>query len=383
MRMIYMDHNATTPLDPEVFEAMKPYFMENFGNASSSTHIFGKIARDAVEKARSKVAELIHARDVDIIFTSGATESDNMAIKGAAWAKREQGNHIITTRIEHKAVLESCRWLEKEGFKVTYLPVDRHGMVNQEDVKKAIKDKTILISVMYANSEVGTIEPVKKIGEIASEKEITFHCDAVQAVGKVPVDVDDLKVDLLAISAHKMYGPKGVGALYVRKRVKVAPLISGGGQERRRRSGTLNVPGIVGFGKACEIAMGTMEQESKRLILLRKRLLNGIMKRIEHVHLNGHPEKRIPNNLNLCFDYVEGEGLIMSLKNVAVSSGSACTSDTLEPSYVLKAMGIPDVTAHSSIRFGLGKSNTEEDVDYVIDTLEKSVEKLRAISPLV
>lgn len=381
--MIYMDHNATTPLDPEVFEAMKPYFMEHFGNASSSTHIFGKIARDAAEEARSKVAKLINARDVDIIFTSGATESDNMAIKGVAWAKRELGNHIITTPIEHKAVLESCRWLEKEGYEVTYLPVDQHAMVDPDAVKRAIRDDTILISIMYANSEVGTIEPIEEIGKIASEREITFHCDAVQAIGRVPINVDDMKVDLLAISGHKIYGPKGIGALYIRKRTKVIPLISGGGQEKRRRSGTLNVPGIVGLGKACELVMKNMENESKRLLSLRKRLLEGIMKRIDHVHLNGHPEKRIPNNLNLSFDYVEGEGLIMSLKNIAVSSGSACTSETLEPSYVLKAMGIPDVTAHSSIRFGLGKSNTEEDVDYVIDTLERSVEKLRAISPLV
>ncbi len=383
MKMIYMDHNATTPLDEEVFEAMKPYFMEHFGNASSSTHIFGKIARDAVEEARSKIAQLINARDVDIIFTSGATESDNMAIKGVAWARKETGNHIVTTQIEHKAVLESCRWLEKQGFEVTYLPVDRYALVDPDDVKRAIKDNTILVSVMYANSEVGTIEPIKEISEITSERGITFHCDAVQAVGKVPIDVEELKVDLLAMSSHKIYGPKGVGALYNRKRVKVAPFMSGGGQEKRRRSGTLNVPGIVGFGKACEIAMRIMDQESKRLLKLRAQLLDGIMEKIEHVHLNGHPEKRIPNNLNLSFDYVEGEGLIMSLKNVAVSSGSACTSDTLEPSYVLKAMGISDVTAHSSIRFGLGKSNTEKEVDYVIGTLEKSVEKLRAISPLV
>ncbi len=383
MKMIYMDHNATTPLDEEVFEAMKPYFMEHFGNASSSTHIFGKIASDAVEEARSKIAQLINARDVDIIFTSGATESDNMAIKGVAWARKETGNHIVTTQIEHKAVLESCRWLEKQGFEVTYLPVDRYALVDPDDVKRAIKDNTILVSVMYANSEVGTIEPIKEISEITSERGITFHCDAVQAVGKVPIDVEELKVDLLAMSSHKIYGPKGVGALYNRKRVKVAPFMSGGGQEKRRRSGTLNVPGIVGFGKACEIAMRIMDQESKRLLKLRAQLLDGIMEKIEHVHLNGHPEKRIPNNLNLSFDYVEGEGLIMSLKNVAVSSGSACTSDTLEPSYVLKAMGISDVTAHSSIRFGLGKSNTEKEVDYVVGTLEKSVEKLRAISPLV
>lgn len=383
MKMIYMDHNATTPLDSEVFDAMKPYFMEHFGNASSSTHIFGKIARDAVEEARSRVAKLINAREVDIIFTSGATESDNMAIKGVAWARKEAGNHIITTPIEHKAVIESCRWLEKQGFEVTYLPVDKYALVDPGDVKKAIKDSTILVSVMYANSEVGTIEPIKEIGEITSEKGITFHCDAVQAFGKVPLDVDELKVDLLAMSAHKMYGPKGVGALYTRKRVKLAPFMSGGGQEKRRRSGTLNVPGIVGFGKASEIALSTMDQESKRLTKLRERLLNGITKRIEHVHLNGHPEKRIPNNLNISFDYVEGEGLIMALKNVAVSSGSACTSDTLEPSYVLKAMGISDVTAHSSIRFGLGKSNTEKEVDDVVETLERSVEKLRAISPLV
>ena len=383
MKQIYMDHNATTPLDSKVLEAMMPYLTEHFGNASSSTHIFGKIARDAVEEARAKVAAMIRARDVDIVFTSGATEADNMAIKGIAWAKRDKGNHIITSRVEHKAVLDSCKWLEKEGFEVTYLPVDKYAMVDPEDVRKAINDRTILVSIMYANSEVGTIEPISDIGEITSEKEITFHCDAVQALGKIAIDVDDLKIDLLSISGHKIYGPKGIGALYLRKRVKIVPLMTGGGQEKQKRSGTLNVPGIVGLGKACEIAVRDMEKESKRLIDLRNRLLNGVMKKIDHVYLNGHPEKRLPNNLNLSFDYVEGEGLIMSLKNVAVSSGSACTSQTLEPSYVLRAMGIPDATAHSSVRFGLGKSNTEEDVDYVTDALETSVKRLRAISPLV
>ncbi|MEW5806142.1 MAG: cysteine desulfurase NifS [Acidobacteriota bacterium] len=383
MKQIYMDHNATTPLDREVLDAMMPYLTEHFGNPSSSTHIFGKIARDAVEEARGKVARLINARDADIVFTSGATESDNMAIKGVAWARREEGNHIITCKVEHKAVLDSCKWLEKEGFQVTYLPVDRYAMVDPDDVRKAITDKTVLVSIMHANSEVGTIEPIKEIGEITSERGVAFHCDAVQAVGKIPVDVENLKVDFLSISGHKIYGPKGVGALYIRKRVKMVPLMTGGGQERQRRSGTLNVPGIVGLGKACETAMRDMEKESRRLVALRTRLLEGIMNRIDHVYLNGHPENRIPNNLNLSFDYVEGEGLIMSLKNVAVSSGSACTSQTLEPSYVLRAMGIPDATAHSSVRFGLGKSNSEEDVDYVIDLLEKGVRRLRAISPLV
>ncbi len=383
MKQIYMDHNATTPLDPEVLEAMMPYLTEHFGNPSSSTHIFGRIARDAVEESRSKVGKLINARDVDIVFTSGATESDNMAVKGVAWAKRDRGSHIITSKVEHKAILDSCKWLEREGFTVTYLPVDRYAMVDPDDVRKAITDKTVLVSIMYANSEVGTIEPIKQIGEIAAEREITFHCDAVQAIGKIPVDVEDLKVDLLSLSGHKIYGPKGIGALYIRKRVKLIPLMTGGGQEKQRRSGTLNVPGIVGLGKACEMAIRDMEKESKRLAALGQRFLKSIMKRIDNVYLNGHPEKRIPNNLNLSFDYVEGEGLIMSLKNVAVSSGSACTSQTLEPSYVLRAMGIPDATAHSSVRFGFGKSNTEEDVDYVVDTLEKSVKRLRAISPLV
>ncbi len=383
MKQIYMDHNATTPLEQEVLDEMMPYLTEHFGNPSSSTHIFGKIARDAVEEARGKVGRLINARDVDVVFTSGATESDNMAVKGVAWAKRDKGNHIITSQVEHKAILDSCRWLEKEGFAVTYLPVDKHAMVDPDDVSKAITDKTILVSIMYANSEVGTIEPIKEIGEITAKREVTFHCDAVQAVGKIPVDVEDLKVDLLSLSGHKIYGPKGIGALYIRKRVKLIPLMTGGGQEKQRRSGTLNVPGIVGLGKACEIALRDMEKESNRLAALSQGFLKSIMRKIDNVHLNGHPDKRIPNNLNLSFDYVEGEGLIMSLKNVAVSSGSACTSQTLEPSYVLRAMGIPDATAHSSIRFGLGKSNTEEDVTYVVDTLERSVKRLRAISPLV
>jgi len=365
--LIYMDHHATTPMHPEVFEAMRPYFMEKFGNAASNTHVAGKMARDATDKAREQVAELIHALPEEIIFTSGATESDNLAVKGAGELLQDKGNHIITCQVEHKAILETCGYMEKKGFSVTYLPVDRYGMVDPEAVKKAITDQTILITIMLANSEVGTIEPLKQISLAAKEKGVMVHTDAAQAAGRIPVDVEDLGVDMLSLSGHKMYGPKGV---------------HGGGHERKMRSGTLNGPGIVGLGKACEVALKEMPEESERLRQLRDKFYKGITSRLDKVHLNGHPEHRLPNNLNLTFEFVEGEGLILSLKGVAVSSGSACTSDSLESSYVLRAMGVPDWLAHCSIRFGLGRSNTEDHVDYVIGLLDKHVKRLRAMSPL-
>lgn len=380
--MIYMDHNATTPMDPAVLDAMMPYLKERFGNPSSSTHEFGRIARRGVEEARSQVAQFIGAQPDEIIFTSGATEADNLAIKGIAWAYREKGHHIIACQIEHKAVLNSCKSLEQEGYKVTYLPVDKYGLVALDDIKNAVEDKTILITIMYANSEVGTLEPIAEIGKIAKEKGVLFHTDAVQTVGKIPVNVQDLNVDLLSMSGHKMYGPKGIGALYLKKGLKLNPLIHGGGHERGLRSGTENVPGIVGFGKACQIAQKELPEEMPRLRNLRERLVTGVMKNINHVQLNGHPEKRIPGNANFSFHFIEGEALILSLKDFAVSSGSACTSGSLESSYVLRAMGIPEHIAHSSIRICLGRSNTAEQVDLLIKKLTESVIKLRELSPL-
>ncbi len=382
MKPIYMDHNATTPLDSRVLDAMMPYLTEHYGNASSSTHQYGRAAAQGVEEAREKVADLIGAKPREIIFTSGATESDNLAIKGIAHAGREKGDHIITSRIEHKAVLNSCKRLESEGFKVTYLPVDSHGLVAPGDLEKAITDKTILVSIMAANSEVGTIEPVREIGSVARDKGVAFHTDATQAVGTIPVAVEGMSIDLLAMSGHKMYGPKGIGALYVRRGVKIAPLIDGGGQERKLRSGTLNVPGIVGLGEACSIASGVMEEEAARLTALRDSLAKGITERVKRSYVNGHPTKRLPGNLNVSFEYVEGESLILSLRDFAVSSGSACTSDSLESSYVLMAMGVPESVAHCSLRFGLGRGNTQEHVDKLIRDIEKSVERLRAMSPL-
>ncbi len=382
MKPIYMDHNATTPLDPKVLEAMMVYLTEHYGNASSSTHQYGRAAAQGVEEAREKVAELIGAKPREIIFTSGATESDNLAIKGIAHASREKGDHIITSRIEHKAVLSSCKRLESEGFKVTYLPVDSDGLVDPGDVEKAITDRTILVSIMAANSEMGTIEPVREIGSVARGKGVTFHTDATQAVGKIPVDVEDMNIDLLAMSGHKIYGPKGIGALYVRRGVKIAPLIEGGGQERKLRSGTLNVPGIVGLGEACSISGAVMEEEAVRLTALRDSLAKGITERVKRSYVNGHPTKRLPGNLNVSFEYVEGESLILSLRDFAVSSGSACTSDSLESSYVLMAMGVPESLAHCSLRFGLGRGNTQQHVDKLIRDIETSVEKLRAMSPL-
>ncbi|HYA98133.1 MAG TPA: IscS subfamily cysteine desulfurase [Methylomirabilota bacterium] len=382
---IYMDNHATTPVDPRVVEAMLPYFTNTFGNAASRNHAFGWAAEEAVENARAQVAALINATPKEIVFTSGATESDNLMLKGVAEMYREKGNHIITQAIEHKAVLDTCKRLEKEGFEVTYLPVQRDGRVDPEEVRKAIKPATILISVMYANNEIGVINPIAEIGKIAKEKGIFFAVDGVQAVGKIPVDVQKDNIDLLAISAHKLYGPKGVGALYVRRRnprVQVSAIIDGGGHERGMRSGTLNVPGIVGLGKACEICRNEMPTESVRMREMRDRLKDGLMSKLDELFINGSMEHRLPNNLNVSFAYVEGESLLMGINDVAVSSGSACTSATLEPSYVLKALGVGEDLAHTSIRFGLGRFNTDEEVDYVINRLVEVVTKLRELSPL-
>jgi len=382
---IYMDNHATTPIDPRVLDAMLPYFTDKFGNAASRNHSFGWNAEEAVENARQQVASLINATAKEIIFTSGATESDNLMIKGVAEMYREKGNHIITQAIEHKAVLDTCKNLEKHGFEVTYLPVERDGRVDPEAVRKAIKPTTILISIMYANNEIGVINPIAEIGKLAKEHGIIFAADGVQAVGKVPVDVQKDNIDLLAISAHKIYGPKGVGALYVRRRnprVQLSALIDGGGHERGMRSGTLNVPGIVGLGKACEVCQQEMAQEGQRLRGLRERLRKGLEAKLDEVFINGSMEHRLPNNLNMSFAYVEGESLLMGINDVAVSSGSACTSATLEPSYVLKALGVGEDLAHTSIRFGLGRFTTQEEVDYVIDKMVQVVTKLRELSPL-
>ncbi|MBI3596171.1 MAG: IscS subfamily cysteine desulfurase [Nitrospirae bacterium] len=382
---IYMDNHATTPMDPRVLEAMMPYFTEKFGNAASRNHSFGWEAEKAVDDARRQIATLIHADPKEIIFTSGATESDNLALKGVVEMYREKGDHIITSVTEHRAILDTVKRLEKQGMKVTYLPVDKDGFVNPDEVSKAITDKTILISIMMANNEIGTVNPIAEIGRIAKSRGVLFHCDATQGVGKIPVDVEAMGIDLMSFSAHKIYGPKGVGALYVRRknpRVRLAPMMDGGGHERGMRSGTLPVPLIVGFGKACEICMQVMPEESKRLTEMRERLKAGILKNLDEVYLNGHPTKRLPNNLNLSFAYVEGESVLMGLKEIAVSSGSACTSATLEPSYVIRALGVGSDLAHSSIRFGLGRFNTEEEVDYVIKRVTETIQKLRAMSPL-
>ncbi|MEE9305090.1 MAG: IscS subfamily cysteine desulfurase [bacterium] len=382
---IYMDYNATTPVDPRVLEAMLPYFCEEFGNAASRTHAFGWRAEEAVERARERIARLINAGAKDIIFTSGATESNNLALKGVAEMYRDKGTHVITQVTEHKAVLDAAKRLERDGFEVTYLPVDRDGLVDPDDVRRALRETTTLISIMAANNEVGVLQPVEEIGRVAKEHGAFFHCDAAQALGKVPVDVEAWGADLLSLSAHKMYGPKGVGALYVRRRkprVRLTPMMDGGGHERGMRSGTLNVPGIVGFGAACEVAAEEMEQEAERLRALRDQLEEGILSHIDEVSRNGHPERRLPGTSNLSFAYVEGESLMMGLSEIALSSGSACTSATLEPSYVLRALGVGDELAHSSLRFSLGRFNTEQEVDYVIERVRKTVERLRALSPL-
>ena len=382
---IYMDYHATTPVDPRVLEAMLPFFTQDFGNPASRNHHFGWVAEEAVEAARKQVADLIGANVKEVIFTSGATESNNLAIKGVAEMYREKGNHIITCVTEHKAVIDTCKKLEKQGGRVTYLPVQKDGRISLDDLRAAITDKTILITIMAANNEIGVLQPIAEIGAIAKKKGILFHTDAVQVVGKVPFDVNELKVDLVSLTAHKLYGPKGVGVLYVRRRnprVLLSEQISGGGHERGMRSGTLNVPGIVGLGKAAEIAKAEMAAEGARLSKLRDRLNEKFHANLDEIYINGSMEHRLPHNLNISFAYVEGESLLMGINDVAVSSGSACTSASLEPSYVLKALGAGDDLAHSSIRFGLGRWTTEEEVDYVVAKMTTVVRRLREMSPL-
>ena len=384
MRRIYLDHAATTPTHPEVVKAMLPYFTDAFGNPSS-IYSYGLEAKGAIEEARTKVAELIGARSEEIIFTSGGTEADNFALKGVAYANEHKGNHIITTPIEHHAVMEACKFLERRGFRITYLSVDEYGLVDPQDVKKAITDKTILISVMHASNEIGTIEPISEIGKIAKEAGVNFHTDAVQAVGHIPVNVDELKVDLLSISAHKLYGPKGAGALYIRKGTRSVSLIHGGEQEKRRRAGTENVPAIVGLGKAVELAGQTMNREVERLSYLRDKLIEGLVERIDNIRLNGHPRKRLPNNVNISIDFVEGESILLNLdlEGICASTGSACSSSSLEPSHVLLALGLPTEQAHGSLRFTFGRENTEADVERVLEVLPGIVAGLRTMSPLL
>src|SRR5580700_6559360 len=382
---IYLDNHATTPMDPRVLDAMVPYFTQYFGNAASRNHEFGWIAEQAVDKARKQIADLIGATAREVIFTSGATESDNLAIKGVAEMYSEKGNHIITAATEHKAVLDTCKKLEKLGFRVTYLPVMADGLIDLDMLKESITDKTILVTIMYANNEIGVLQPVAEIGKICREKGVLFHTDGVQAIGKVPVDVNRDNIDLMSITAHKLYGPKGVGALYVRRknpRVQLTAQMDGGGHERGMRSGTLNVPGIVGLGEACAICQREMPEETKRLRYLRDKLRSKLEAGLDEIYLNGSWEHRLPHSLNLSFAYVEGESLLMGINDVAVSSGSACTSATLEPSYVLKALGLGDDIAHSSIRFGIGRFNTEAEIDYVADRVCETVERLRELSPL-
>jgi cysteine desulfurase len=382
---IYLDNNATTPVDPRVLDAMLPYFREEFGNAASRSHAYGWRAEEAVEDAREKIAALIGASGKELVFTSGATESNNLAIKGVAEFYKDKGDHIITIRTEHKCVLDTCKRLERQGFRVTYLDVDKAGRVSADQVREAMTDKTILVSVMFANNEIGTVQPVAEIGALCREKGVLFHTDAVQGVGKLPFNVDEVKADLVSVTAHKIYGPKGIGALYVRRkptRVRIAPLIDGGGHERGMRSGTLNVPGIVGFGKAAELARAEMAEEGLRTGRLRLKLQEYFFSHLDKLELNGHPVHRLPGNLNVSFAYVEGEALMMAIKNVAVSSGSACTSASLEPSYVLRACGVSEELAHTSIRFGIGRFNSEEEIDYVGKYVVEQVTKLREMSPL-
>jgi len=383
-RRVYLDHAATTPVRPEVAEAMLRFMLTDFGNASS-VHGFGRVAKEATENARAQVASLMGARPEEIVLMSGGTEADNMAIRGAVLANAGRGRHVITTKIEHHAVLHTCEGLEKEGLaEVTYLPVDAQALVSAEAVAEAIRPDTVLVSLMFANNEVGTIQPVAEVGRLCRGKDILFHTDAVQAYGALPVDVDALGIDLLSASSHKIYGPKGIGALFIRKGRKVHPLITGGFQERNRRAGTSNVPGAVGFGLAAELAMKEMEGRRRRLVALRDRLINGLVKKVEFTRLNGHPTLRLPNNANLSFEFVEGESILLSLdmKGIAASSGSACTSGSLEPSHVLLAMGLPPEVAHGSVRMTLGTGNTDEDVDYVLEVLPPIIDRLRAMSPL-
>jgi len=384
MRRIYLDHAATTPTRPEVVKAMLPFFTDAFGNPSS-IYSHGQEAKGAVEEARTKVAELIGARSEEIVFTSGGTEADNFALKGIAYANEHKGNHIITTSIEHHAVMEVCKFLEKSGFQITYLPVDKYGLVDPDDARKAVTDKTILISVMHASNEVGTIEPVEEIGRIAREAGVYFHSDAVQTVGHIRVNVDELKVDLLSISGHKFYGPKGVGALYVRKGTKLVSLMHGGEHEKRRRAGTENVPGIVGLGKAAELAGQEIGKEAERLARLRDHLVGGLVKKIDHIHFNGHPTRRLPNNVNVSVDFVEGESMLLNLdlEGICASTGSACSSASLEPSHVLLALGLAPEQAHGSLRFTFGRENTEADAVRVLEVLPGIVARLRAMSPLL
>jgi len=384
MNRIYLDYAATTPTHPEVVKAMLPYFTDAFGNPSS-IYSYGQEAKGAIEEARAKIADLIGAQDEEIIFTSGGTEADNFALKGVAFTNEPKGNHIITSAIEHHAVIETCKFLERRGFRVTYLPVDGYGLVVPDDIRKAITNKTVLISIIHANNEMGTIEPINEIGRIAKEAGVYFHTDAVQAVGHIPVDVNELEVNLLSMSAHKLYGPKGVGALFVRKGTKLTPFIHGGEQERKRRASTENVPGIVGFGKAAELAKQEMNEEAERLTYLRDKLIQGLVERIDHTHLNGHPIMRLPNNVNVSLDFVEGESMLLNLdlEGICASTGSACSSSSLEPSHVLKAMGLSHEHAHGSLRLTLGKWSHEEEIGRVLEVLPRIVARLRAMSPLL
>ncbi|NLX63082.1 MAG: cysteine desulfurase NifS [Tissierellia bacterium] len=382
-KYIYMDNAATTPVKQEVLDEMLPYFNVNYGNPSS-IYTLGSKSKNAISIAREKIAKAINADAREIFFTAGGSEADNWAIKGIAYANKNKGNHIITSKIEHHAVLHTCQYLEKQGFRVTYLDVDQYGLIDLEQLKEAITDDTILISIMFANNEIGTIQPIKEIGEIAKEKGIYFHTDAVQAIGHIKIDVDELNIDLLSMSAHKFYGPKGIGALYVRRGVKIDSLIAGGGQERNKRAGTENVPGIVGMGKAIELAYENLEEKNAKLIKLRDRLIEKIFEKIDYVRLNGHPTNRLPGNVNVCFEFIEGESILLSLDmvGIAASSGSACTSGSLEPSHVLLAIGLSHEIAHGSVRLTLGDFNTEEEVDYVAEKLAEIVSRLRSMSPL-
>jgi len=382
-KMIYMDHSATTPVKKEVLEEMLPYFSEFYGNPSS-VYALSNHSRLAIDKARERVAKAIGAKKTEVFFTGGGSEADNWALKGVAYKNKDKGNHIITTKIEHHAILHTCEYLEQQGFKVTYLDVDEYGMISLEELEKAITEKTILISIMFANNEIGTVQPVKEIGELAKKHGVLFHTDAVQAVGSLPIDVKEMNIDLLSMSAHKLYGPKGVGALYIRQGTKIDPLIAGGAQEKNKRAGTENTPGIVGLGKAIELAYEHLEENTTYLISLRERLIKGIKERIPYVRLNGHPEKRLPGNANFCFQFIEGEALLLSLDMVGIagSSGSACTSGSLDPSHVLLAIGLPHEIAHGSLRLSLGTGNTEEEVDFAVEKLVGIVDRLRMMSPL-
>ena len=383
MKRIYLDYAATTPMHPEVEKAMHPYFSEKFGNASS-IYSFGQEAKEAMDNARNRIATFLGANNEEIVFTSGGTESDNFALKGIAFANQNKGNHVIVSSIEHHAIIETCKFIKKIGFEVSYIKAGGNGLIDPSEVKKSITSKTILVSIMHGNNEVGTIQPISEISKITREAGVFFHTDAVQTTGHIPVDVKELGVDLLSISAHKLYGPKGVGALYIKKGTKIIPFIHGGSQEKGRRAGTENIPGIIGLGKAIEIAQSEMAEESKRLIYLRNKLIEGVMTKIEYVHLNGDKVKRLPNNVNISIDFIEGESICLNLdlEGICTSTGSACSSSSLEPSHVLLAMGIPAAQSHSSLRFTMGKWTTEEEIDRVLEILPRVVSKLRSISPL-